>query len=230
VEVLIPFGHRDKRVNIQFADITMFATELGVSEIPHDHPDFADFLGRPDIKDNYDLAFCDGQVLRGHNIKEYRQKWEAIRLTHSQLVIALQHLKPGGTMVVLLHKAEVWDTVLLLYAFNSFAEVSTFKPSKAHAIRSSFYMVAKNIRSESEEAKKAVELFRRLWYRGTFGSADPLEDDFPVPTADKVVAEFGEKLRELGRGVWEVQKAALEKAPFIKKEPASRVEAGQGVE
>jgi len=133
-------------------------------------------------------------------------------------------------MVVLLHKAEVWDTVLLLRAFNSFAEVSTFKPSKAHAIRSSFYMVAKNIRSESEEAKKAVDLFRRLWYRGTFGPSGPIEDDFPVPTADEIIADFGERLRELGRGVWEIQKVALEKAPFINREPANRVGAGQGTE
>lgn len=60
-------------------------------------------------------------------------------------------------MVVLLHKIEAASTVQLLYAFSKFSSVQVFKPAKIHAKRSSFYMIATDVRVESEEARAATQ-------------------------------------------------------------------------
>src|SRR2546423_6558730 len=59
----------------------------------------------------FDLVLCDGQVLRTHVRAPYREMREARRLAVTQLAIGLEHLRIGGTMVVLLHKVEATDTV-----------------------------------------------------------------------------------------------------------------------
>jgi len=59
---------------------------------------------------------------------------EARRLAVTQLAIGLEHVKIGGTMVVLLHKVEATDTVSLLYRFSKFSSVKLFKPT----VKSSF--------------------------------------------------------------------------------------------
>jgi hypothetical protein len=67
--------------------------------------------------------------------------------------LGLQRIKPGGTLIILLHKLETWHSMILVRFFSTFATVELFKPVKAHAIMSSFYMVAKNVQPQSTEAK-----------------------------------------------------------------------------
>jgi hypothetical protein len=56
----------------------------------------------------------------------------------TQLALGLEHLNPGGTMIVSLHKPEKPETAELLRQFHCFSSVQLFKPPKAHANRSSF--------------------------------------------------------------------------------------------
>ncbi|RYP61489.1 hypothetical protein DL769_007671 [Monosporascus sp. CRB-8-3] len=214
-------------VTLNFMDVTMLAADMGVPNIPADHPDAANFvLSRQfDSSDKqdalFDLVLCDGQVLRTHPRATYRETREARRLTNTQLALGLEHLWPGGTMVVLLHKLEAWDTLSLLYCFSRFATVRTFKPRIGHAKRSSFYMVATDVQSRGPEALAAIARWKAMWRVATFGSDEEyvaaLRERNSGSRVEDVLEEFGTGFVRLGRVVWDIQTKALEKAPFIKR-------------
>ncbi|ROV96607.1 hypothetical protein VPNG_08995 [Cytospora leucostoma] len=216
-------------VRISLLDITLLAADMGVadSDIPPDHPHARDFLPARQLRAGraFDLAICDGQVLRNHEPHRaaYREAREARRLTLTQLALGLEHLRPGGTMVVLLHKLEAWDTVLLLRAFAGFSAVRLFKPRSGHAKRSSFYMVARDVRSDQAEATAAVEAWKEQWRAATFETDEQrwreCREHFQdaVLDVDAFLREFGPELARMGREVWAVQGDALAKAPFIRK-------------
>ncbi|KAG9228008.1 hypothetical protein BJ875DRAFT_413373 [Amylocarpus encephaloides] len=205
---------------VLFLDITMLAEEFGVETLPLIHPDHASFLSdRPYLDHRFHLIFCDGQVLRTHQLAEYRQHQEARRLTASQLILALQRIRTGGTLILLLHKMEAWDTVELLYLFSQFSSVQVFKPKKKHAIRSSFYLIARDVQPNAITAKFAVETWKQTWWEATFGgengtgAAKVIADEGHIRT---VLDQFGSKLIGLGRPIWETQANALSKMDFAK--------------
>lgn len=220
-------GHKviaqSPNLNIVFADITMYAADFGVKEIPVHHPDVTVFsTERPYSDSSYDLVFCGGAVLRTHKRAEYREKGEAARLTLSQLIFAFQRIKSGGTLVLLLHKVEAWDTLCILRAFNHFAEIQLFKPRKAHAMKSSFYLIAEKVQPQHPEAVKAVNEWKRLWYEMTFeiwkdkDSKDLVTGREDYGEAMTIVEDFGPRLIELGRPIWMTQAKALKNSPFVK--------------
>jgi hypothetical protein len=120
----------------------------------------------------------------------------------SQLILGLQHLRPGGTMTVLLHKVEAWDTVQVLCEFNKFSNVSLFKSKKSHAIRSSFYMVASNVQSRSGDALKAISKWQNVWILATLVfDEDSLRSVFNFQghlEVERVLQESGSDLIRLG--------------------------------
>lgn len=219
--VLLP---KHPNVTLKFLDVTMLAEDMGMSCIPNEHPDAGNFLpSHFDPRQSFDLIICDGQVLRNHSRADYRERTEASRLCLTQLSIALSHLTPGGTMIVLLHKVEALATVQLLHTFDKFASIQLFKHTRFHARRSSFYMLATNIRADSEDAKTAIERWKSQWKIATFGTD---KDHCGVSQLDMsdvevILKEFGARLISLGRRVWEIQANALEKAPFIRTTPSS---------
>ncbi|CEL09194.1 hypothetical protein ASPCAL12334 [Aspergillus calidoustus] len=167
-----------RNVTLKFLDITMLAADMGVAvtDIPAEHPDAANLLPRQfKPEDQFDLVLCDGQVLRTHDRADYREKREATRLSLTQLALGLGHLKAGGSMIVLLHKVEALDSLNLLYTFDKFATVRLYKHPKTHAKRSSFYMLATNIRADSDAAATAVERWRRMWKKVWDIQANALE-------------------------------------------------------
>jgi len=231
-QILIPYGRRDLRVDVLFTDITMLATELGVEDIPEAHPEFASFshdrlwAGR-----SFDLVFCDGQVLRAHKPyrASYREPSEATRLTCSQLSMAMQRIKPGGTFIMLLHKIDSWRTIKLLSQFDSFAQIELFKPLAAHRTRGSFYLIAKNVQPHQPEALVAIEEWKVAWKMATLRplvteepgqSPDSNEQEVRDGQVARVLASFGEKLIVLGELVWQIQSNALKEAPWCKNEEA----------
>lgn len=145
------------RSTVFYLDITMFAKEFGVGEVPSTHPEHDSFsLERPFINQEFDLVICDGQVLRTHERAEYREPTEATRLTCSQLILTLQCIRYGGTIIILLHKIEALNTLELLYLFSQFSGIEVFKPLKKHAMRKTFYLIAKNFQPGVEPARVAV--------------------------------------------------------------------------
>ncbi|KAJ0412963.1 hypothetical protein BJY00DRAFT_297629 [Aspergillus carlsbadensis] len=216
-EVRLPWR---ANVTLKFLDITMLAADMGVADIdiPAEHPDAPNFLPRQfKPGQRFDLVLCDGQVLRTHDRADYREKREAARLKLTQLALGLGHLQSGGSMVVLLHKVEALDSLNLLHTFEKFAAVRLYKHPKTHAKRSSFYMLATDIRADSEEAATAIETWKRTWRVATFGTDEMYREALLEERSDVAVLlkDFGPRLVELGRKVWQIQANALEKAPFV---------------
>ncbi|KAF2758907.1 hypothetical protein EJ05DRAFT_526995 [Pseudovirgaria hyperparasitica] len=206
--------------NVRFMDVTMLASECGIDVIPDSHPDFARFLQeRPFLDLSFQLIFCGGAVLRSTRDfnTDYPNPYERTRLTTSQLVLAMQRIMPGGTMVVLLGKPEHPDTTAILRHFDRFARIELFKSRRKHTLRSTFYLVARDVQSESHAAKAALEDWKARWYRATFGGeigTGELEPDMDTASMASMIDEFGTRLIELASPVWEIQAAALLRQDF----------------
>ena len=226
-------GFMGAPVRIWQGDLTSLVGDMGIDDgdIPEERPDFGKFQkDEVWVGEQFDLVFCDGQVLRNHSqeMAEHRQRCEARRLTCGQLLIALRHVRVGGSMVVLLHKIDRWDTVLTLRAFDQFASIALFKPLTAHKARSSFYLVAKNIQPHHKDALVAIQAWTKTWKDATFHAltGEGREDAFSCSgnesTASrqqvtKVMDEFGERLIALGEYTWRVQEEAIRKSPWFKE-------------
>ncbi|KAJ0122958.1 methyltransferase protein [Diaporthe amygdali] len=201
------------------ADVTMLAVDLGVAlhDIPTDHPDAKRFLQRViRPRQQFDLVTCEGGVLRTHQIASYRESREAHRLKVSQLAISLARVKPGGSMIMLMHKAETWKSLSLFYQFSKFSKVNLFKPEVEHQHRSSFYMIATNIQSQSEAAQKAVKQWTSEWKTATFGTDEEYmkECQGNALDVDEVLKEFGASWVDMCREVWALQIKGLERKSF----------------
>lgn len=228
-QVRIPYGRQDPRVEVLYADITMLAEEYGVRIIPADHPDVSKFSAeRPWASKEFDLVFCDGQVLRTHatHRARYRERCEAGRLACSQLILAMQRMKPGGTLVMLLHKVEMWQTMKLLSIFDKISQLQLFKPMTCHKPRGSFYLIAKHVQPLQQEALAAVNEWKMAWKEATFPVNASREDQDRLDRAEKnelnkevsrLLIDFGERLIEIGEPVWQIQKDALREASWFKK-------------
>lgn len=122
-------------------------------------------------------------------------------------------------MVMLLHKIEAWHNVELLYLFSQFSSVQVFKPEKKHAIRSSFYLVAKNVQPKAVAARSAVEMWKQDWWQATFGGQNgtgAMKEAADECYVEAVLEEFCRVLMELGRPVWQIQANALSRKDFAK--------------
>lgn len=70
-------------------------------------------------------------------------------------------------VLLLLHRLDSWRSVALLHTFAAFAEVALFKPRCGHAMRTSFYMVARDVRPECAAAREAVRVWQGQWQAAT---------------------------------------------------------------
>jgi 23S rRNA U2552 (ribose-2'-O)-methylase RlmE/FtsJ len=214
--VLLP---EDQQSSVTFLDITMLAADMGVTNLPEGHQDIGNFLPRQFGETQlFELVVCDGQVLRTHTREPSREAREPTRLKTVQLALGLEHMKPGGTILVLFHKLESWDTACYVRKFSEFSSVRLFKPRAGHATRSSFYMVASNVQSQHPNALLAVEKWKAVWRAATFGSEEEFIEALcdAGPSAEKLLEEFGSELVNHGREIWLVQAQALARASFVK--------------
>lgn len=240
-------GRKNPRVEILFTDVTMLAAEYSITELPADHPDISQLtLKRPWPTKSFDLVFCDGQVLRTHQPyrASYREPSEPTRLTCSQLILAMQRIKSGGSFIMLLHKVDEWRTMKLLNVFDKISHLELFKPLAGHQKRSSFYLIAKNVQPRHPEAISAVNEWKAAWKNATFPEftnkeiADPdnfSEERVRPEEVSEFLASFGERLINLGEPIWRIQKDALKSLLHIQKaessgearqEPEAAVQAG----
>lgn len=213
---------KSTKVLVKELDVTMLATEFSCETIPESHPDRDLFLTEQPFADQrFQLILCDGQVLRStlHRRSEHREAFEARRLADSQLILALHRIMPGGTIVILLHKAEACDTIDLLQQFKSFSEIELFKPIKHHAIKSSLYLVAKNVQPHAEAAQAALKEWKEDWYRSTFGGEKGTGEKLKyekIERMQEILDEFGGRLIEMAEPLWEIQADALAAKDFTR--------------
>jgi hypothetical protein len=113
------------------ADVTMLASEFLKDtnrNIPANYPD--KFISsRPFVSHKMDIVFCDGIVLRSHQRPSYRQETEATRLSTAQLILGMQRLAQGGTLIMLLHKIDSWTAASILYS-KHFKRDKDLEPAK----------------------------------------------------------------------------------------------------
>lgn len=247
-KLLVRDRFRGAPIQVWQGDLTSLIGDMGIVniDISDEHPDFGKFQNDEVwAGEQFDLVFCDGQVLRNHcqNMAEHRQRCEARRLICSQLLIALRHVRVGGSMVILLHKIDSWDTVLTLRAFDQFASIVLFKPLAAHKARGSFYLVAKNVQPHHKDALMAVQDWTKAWEDATFRAwtGEGREDAFSGNRSDstalsqhvtKVMDEFGERLITLGENAWKTQEEAIRKSYWFKEmkaEESSRAFTANGL-
>ncbi|XMA12579.1 hypothetical protein WAI453_005370 [Rhynchosporium graminicola] len=201
-----------------YKDITIFSKEFGVEVVPLTHPEYASFSAeRPFNDQNFDLVICDGQVLRTPNRPEYREATEATRLTISQLILGMQRIRKGGTLIMLLHRIEGTESMKLLYTFSRFSDIEVFKPVKKHAIKSTFYLIAKNVNPDAEAAKMAVEAWKKVWWNATFGGEDGT-GAARIKTDDEqiqgIIDSFGVDFVSLAKPIWDIQADGLRRSDF----------------
>ncbi|EPQ53652.1 hypothetical protein GLOTRDRAFT_45291, partial [Gloeophyllum trabeum ATCC 11539] len=205
------------RFDLYFADITSF--QLGPSTI--DHERFWS-LPTPISSGRFDLVIVDGHQLRTQ-VSEYAAPWDIDRLLISQIIIALQTVRPGGTIIIKLTHPESIMTAKVLFLLESLSKrLSTYKPRTMHTKRGSFYAVARGLGKESDRLPEVLHALKELWVEMTFGGEEGKgrfllwgDLDFAV-TTEELHRAYLDRLIELGRGVWDAQAQALH-AWFKKK-------------
>ena len=217
----------DPRVHTEVGDITMLHKEFGVEEIPHDHCEISKFDKRR-LWDGqkFDLVFCDGNALRTHKMADSRRQVEANRLKISQLILAMERVESGGTLIMLLHSSAAYRSLKLLHLFDNIAELQLFKPTAYHAKRGSFYLIAKNVQPAHSEAVAAIREWKRVWKELTFPTLDENKQRKPPKAANEsksaeevsdLLKTFGQRIIELGEPLWQIQKEGLATTVWTKK-------------
>ncbi|KAJ7598635.1 hypothetical protein C8J56DRAFT_769900 [Mycena floridula] len=167
-----------------------------------------------------DLAILDGHHLR-KNLQA--DPWDIDVLLVSQIIIALQSVRLGGTMVIKLSRIDRVRTIKLMFMLDALsATLFTVKPVTMHNKRGSFYAVAQAVGFglQGHEIGFFVAEFKKVWWELKFGGKDgkgrfmALSDlDFIITSdtlrCDKV--QYLDRVIELGRDVWRIQTVALEK-------------------
>jgi len=169
------------------------------------------------IGGSFDVVLLDGHQLR---TQVSTLPWDNDRLLISQLILGMQSVKIGGTIIMKLplpHKP-VSARILHLFDTTSFRTLR-WKPNIMHANRGTFYAVAKGVGSGQGGHKIPIilEALKTLWVSLTFGGEEGLgrymvpEDlDFLI-SMDDLVSHRLDWLTKLGTPLWRVQKNALKK-------------------
>jgi hypothetical protein len=204
-------GRLKSRHDLYYANLTLY--QLGPTRIPQKGLKVIPF----DIRNRmFDLAMLDGHQLR---TQRSATPWDGHRLAVSQIILALQAVKVGGTVVVKFSRPELHYTARILYLLDYLSErLSTCKPRSIHASRGTFYGVAQGIGGGVDAGKlpAILESFKKLWVELTYGGEglgrhiQDVDLDFII-SVDDLTETYLDRLIELGRDVWEVQAYALTK-------------------
>ena len=138
----------------------------------------------------------------------------------SQLIVALEAVQPGGTLLVKLARLEAFPAAHILYLLDALSEeLVVHKARSMLGVRSTFYAVARGVcREKGSEDPDHVRflvglqgLWEELWIGGPEGMGREKKDgdlDFAI-TTDMILEEYLDRLIQLGRGVWPAQARAL---------------------
>lgn len=198
------------RFQLLFADLTYFQLGPSVDSNPMLKP--LPFRLKPR---SFHLVVLDGHQLRTH---KGARGWDIDRLLISQLILALEAVRDGGTIVIKLSRLGHDRTAKVLCMLDMVCgSLSTCKPESMHAIRGTFYAIAKEVGQGADAARlpAIIEGLRELWFELTFGGENGggrfmLESDLDfVISKEELIDHYLDRLIELGRGVWMTQARAL---------------------
>lgn len=97
------------------------------------------------------------------------------------------------------------------------SSVRLFESKTKHAIKSSFYVVATEVKTQTEEMKLAVAKWKEQWETATFQGDEELSTCL-YASKDRVremLAEFGPQLIDLVTPLWKIQADALRASSFL---------------
>ncbi|OSD00108.1 hypothetical protein PYCCODRAFT_1371726 [Trametes coccinea BRFM310] len=181
------------------------------------------------------LSHFDLVIIDGHPLRTYRPanpsnpdpsattKPYGFALLLTQLISALCSVRPGGTIVAKMFHIECYPAAHLIYLLDIISDsLMVHKPSRIHATRASFYVVAKGVAREPERARlmeQYLDGLKALWHdlecggsaRAACSAKSHYEDlDFIVKSEDILDMDgYLPRLIELGRPVWGTQAKAL---------------------
>ncbi|KAF8442745.1 hypothetical protein BGX38DRAFT_1095898, partial [Terfezia claveryi] len=217
-------------VNITWTDITLHPLFLPQGKnYPEEFPDKPAFDNNPPLPPHlqfppskpsdrvYDIVISGSGHLR-RCVHAQLRPWEAGRSLVSKLILGLSFVKPGGSMLIVLHNLEVWNTFATVYNFSRIANIALYKPEWSHAIRSSFYLIATNVQPELDVCKVWVEELKQAWYTMTFGGEEGLGSLVEVGEGlnlDTMLDEWGDEFAVLGQNVWKRQLDALKRKGWV---------------
>lgn len=123
---------------------------------------------------------------------------------------------------MLLHRSEAWDNLKLLQDFDKFSRIQLFKSTKSHVSRSSFYLIAQDVKPDQEDALAARKNWLQNWKDETFDlkhRALPTEEELT-----DLLETFGGRIIELAEPIWALQKEGIEKSSWFKEEAVTKEE------
>ena len=218
-------------VNITWTDVTLHPLFFPQGKnYPEEFPDKLAFdnnqplpphLQSPPSKPSdrvYNIVISDGALLRIHKHAQLRH-WEATRLQVCQLILGLSFVKPGGSMLILLHHLDSWNTATTVYNFSRFATIRLYKPELAYGIRSSFYLIATKVQPELDVCQAWIEELKRAWYTMTFEGEEGLGGLVEAGEGidvDKMLDGWGGEYIMLGEDVWRRQRDAMKQKGWVK--------------
>ena len=138
----------------------------------------------------------------------------------SQLIVALETVQPGGTLLVKLARLEAFPAAHILFLLDALSEeLVVHKAGCMLAVRSTFYVIARGVcRAKGSEDQECVRflgglraLWEELWIKGPEGMGRHKRDgdlDFAI-TTDAILEEYIDRLIDFGREVWSTQAQAL---------------------
>jgi hypothetical protein len=173
----------------------------------------------PFIPGGFTLTMLDGHHRRPQESTS-THPWDIDRLIVAQFIVALEALDVGGTLLVTLGNVESPKTARFLYMLDKLSEtITAFKHNGSHATRSTFYAVAKGVGLgvKGNERAMYLEHLKNVWWELTFGGdkgdgrwLGENDLDFIIDL-ESLRATYLDRLIELGKGPWRVQRNALDR-------------------
>ncbi len=184
------------------------------------------------MRTQFQLVIIDGHALRTYTSPTMQPQLDNLdakeahisyrdSLHIAQLIIALEAVRQGGTILTRLSHIEAFPATHILYLLDQLSdELVVYKPRSMHAYRRTFYVVAKGICRRApdrlmELKARYVAGLRQLWSElrrgGPGGGRRQMSSrdlDFIVSTED-IRGEYLDRLVELGRSVWRTQAQGL---------------------
>lgn len=167
-----------------------------------------------------DFIIADGQVLRDYNVRGAESfpshpagfgPYSA--LLYAQLVLGLIFLRPGGTFVFRTTHCDRYYSINLIQKMQTISKVKCFKPTKCWSDRSSFYVIAKRVRTNSPECAELVRTWVKYIYYLTTRNEIPkeLSEEYGSEREQEAIRR-GEisQLVPILRKIWKVQADGME--------------------
>lgn len=188
------------RYTVQYADMTKYNLRNGEGKGYAYPPPF-----RPA---SFELVIADGHPLHS---REFNARVPHVLLV-TQLIIAINAVKEGGTILIKLSKPASFNTASALYLLDSIcSSMETIKPRTVHGNRGTFYTVARGV-----QRGEALKGWLNVLHQMRQDLLNSVTDSGSVPRVYERITSLARlkegyiaRLIELGTPVWEVQREHL---------------------